>query len=115
MKEGDIVLASLPQADGRVKHRPALVLRRMPGFGDLLVCGVSTQLRQQITDFDELIEPSNADFKTSGLKAPSLVRLGFLTVLPAGNFLGRIGAISSQRHQRLLSRLADYLRSKDGI
>ncbi len=28
MKEGDIVLALLPQADGRGKYRPALVLRR---------------------------------------------------------------------------------------
>ena len=50
MKEGDIVLALLPQTDGRGKYRPAVVLRRMPGFGDLLVCGVSTQLRQQVPE-----------------------------------------------------------------
>jgi mRNA interferase MazF len=53
MKEGDIVLALLPQTDGQSKYRPAVVLRRMPGFGDLLVCGISTQLRQQVADFDE--------------------------------------------------------------
>jgi mRNA interferase MazF len=87
----------------------------MPGFGDLLVCGISTQLRQQVADFDEIIEPSHADFKTSGLKAPSLIRLGFLAVLPASNFLGTIGSISGQRHQRLLSRLSGYLQSKDKI
>lgn len=80
MKEGNIVLALLPQTDGRGKYRPAVVLRRMPGFGDLLVCGVSTQLRQRVADFDEIIEPSQADFKASGLKAPSLIRLGFLAV-----------------------------------
>jgi mRNA interferase MazF len=112
MKEGDIVLALLPQADGRGKHRPAVVLRRMPGFGDLLVCGVSTQLRQRVADFDEIIEPSQADFKTSGLKAPSLIRLGFLAVLPVSNFLGTIGSISNQRHQRLLSRLSEHLQRK---
>jgi mRNA interferase MazF len=72
MKEGDIVLALLPQKDGRGKYRPAVVLRRMPGFDDLLVCGISTQLRQQVADFDDIIDPSHADFKTSGLKAPSL-------------------------------------------
>ncbi|MGO8698948.1 MAG: hypothetical protein ACLQVY_14635 [Limisphaerales bacterium] len=33
MKEGDIVLTLLPQADGKGKYRPAVVLRRMPGFG----------------------------------------------------------------------------------
>ena len=113
--KGDIVLALLPQTDGRGKYRPAVVLRRMPGFGDLLVCGVSTQLRQQVVDFDEIIEPSHADFKMSGLKAPSLIRLGFLAVLPVSSFLGTIGSISGQRHQRLLSRLSEHLQLKDKI
>jgi len=115
MKEGDIVLALLPQTDERGKNRPAVVLRRMPGFGDLLVCGVSTQLRQRVADFDEIIEPSHPDFKTSGLKAPSLIRLGFLAVLPTKHFLGTIGSISGERHQRLLSRLSEHLRPKNKI
>jgi mRNA interferase MazF len=115
MNEGDIVLAMLPQRDGRGKYRPAVVLRRMPGFGDLLVCGISTQLRQQVADFDEIIDPSHADFKTSGLKAPSLMRLSFLAVLPASSFLGTIGSISGERHQRLLTRLSEHLQPKDKI
>jgi mRNA interferase MazF len=115
MKEGDIVLALLAQTDGRGKYRPAVVLRRMPGLGDLLVCGISTQLRQQVADFDEIIEPSHADFKTSGLKAHSLIRLSFLAVLPASSFLGTIGSISGQRHQRLLTKLTEYLQAKDKI
>jgi mRNA interferase MazF len=112
MKEGDIVLALLPQTDGQKKNRPAVVLRRMPGFGDLLVCGISTQLRQQVAGFDEIIEPSHLDFQTSGLKAPSLIRLGFLAALPASSFIGTIGFISGQRHQRLLSRLCAHLHPK---
>ena len=115
MKEGDIVLALLPQTDGRGKYRPAVVLRRMPGFGDLLVCGISTQLRQQVADFDEIIGPSDADFKTSGLKAPSLIRLSFLAVLPASSFLGTIGSISGERHQRLLSRLSEHFAAERQI
>jgi mRNA interferase MazF len=95
------------------KYRPTVVLRRMPGFGDLLVCGISTQLRQRVAHFDEIIDPSHADFKTSGLKAPSLIRLGFLAVLPASSFLGTIGSISEQRHQRLLAKLSELLRPKD--
>jgi mRNA interferase MazF len=112
MNEGDIVLALLPQTDGRGKYRPALVLRRMPGFGDLLVCGISTQLRQRVADFDEIIEPTHGDFKRSGLKAPSLIRLGFVAVLPSSSFLGTIGSISGERHRRLLSNLAEYLKLK---
>jgi len=36
MNEGDIVLAPVPQADGRIKNRPAVLLRRLPPFGDWL-------------------------------------------------------------------------------
>ncbi|MBE2202264.1 MAG: type II toxin-antitoxin system PemK/MazF family toxin [Anaerolinea sp.] len=53
MKQGDIVLTPLPQANGQVKNRPALFLRVMPPFNDALVCGISTQLRQQLPNFDE--------------------------------------------------------------
>jgi mRNA interferase MazF len=32
MNEGDLVLTPLPHADGQVKNRPCVALRRMPGF-----------------------------------------------------------------------------------
>ena len=105
MKEGDVVLTPLPQPDGIIKNRPAVVLCRMPPFGDWLVCGVTTQLRQQAADLDELIGVSDSDFASSGLKAASLVRLGFLAVLPASKFLGVIGSISNGRRVRLLRKL----------
>ncbi len=68
MKEGDIVIVPMPQADGMVKNRPAVVLRAMPPFRDVLVCGVSTQFRQAAKDFDEVISRSDTDFVLSGLK-----------------------------------------------
>lgn len=80
----------------------------MPGFGDFLVCGISTQLQQLIPDFDEVIDLRDGDFGQSGLKAPSLVRLGFLAC-PQQDFHGRIGRISRERHRRLLDRLARCL------
>ena len=46
MKEGDIVLTPLPQADGQIKNHPALFLRAMPPFNDALVRGISTQLQR---------------------------------------------------------------------
>ena len=107
--EGDIALASFPQADGLIKPRPAILLRQMPPFGDWLVCGISTQLHQRAADLDELIEPSNPDFAESGLKASSVIRLGFLTTLTARRLHGVIGSISHERHQRLLQRLSDFL------
>jgi mRNA interferase MazF len=109
MKEGDVVLAPIPQADGSIKNRPVIVLREMPRYRDLLVCGISTQLHQRVNDFDELVLHNDADFATSGLLAESLIRLGFLAMLPRRNIPGVVGAISSERHKRLLKRLSDYL------
>jgi mRNA interferase MazF len=110
MSEGDVVLTALPQSDGRLKNRPAIVLREMPPFGDLLVCGVSTQLQQAVAGFDDLIEPAHDDFRASGLKAASVIRLGFLAVLPSTSFIGKLGGISGERRRRLLSRLCEHLR-----
>ena len=109
MKESDVVLTPISQANGVIKNRPVIVLREMPPHRDLLVCGVSTQLHQHVKDFDEIISPTDADFALSGLRSESLIRLGFLAVLTRGSIIGTIGSISSERHKRLLKTLSDYL------
>jgi mRNA interferase MazF len=110
MTEGDVVLASIPQADGQVKRRPVVLLRILPGYGDLLVCGISSQLAQQVPNFDEVIASGDEDFSGSGLKTDSVVRLSFLAVVPSRSVSGSIGVISVERHLRLLRALADYIR-----
>jgi len=109
MREGEIILTPLSQADGKVKTRPALALREMPRYGDFLVCGISTQVHLRVPDFDELITSRDEDFAGSGLLADSLIRLGFLAVLPRKHIMGSIGAISLHRHRRLLLKLSNYL------
>jgi mRNA interferase MazF len=109
MNEGDIALAPLPQADGQIKNRPVALLRRLPPYGDWLVCGVSSQLQHQVTGFDEVIARSDPEFAQSGLKEDSLIRLGFLAVLPESALLGVIGSISPARHRRLLTNLCRHL------
>ena len=104
-----MVILPLPQADGSVKNRPAIILREMPPFRDVLICGVSTQLRQAVKDFDEVISESDADYGTSGLRQDSLIRLGFLAVVPRSKIAGAIGSISQERHRRLLQKLSAYL------
>jgi len=109
MKEGDIVLTPVPQADGSIKNRPAILLREFPPYRDFLVCGVSTQFRQEVKGFDEIILASDLDFASSGLRFDSLIRLGFLAILPRGKIAGSIVSISSDRHKKLLKTLAEYL------
>ena len=111
MTEGDVALTPLPHADGETKARPAILLRQAPPFGDWLVCGVNTQAHDEVVGFDDVVEPSHSDFAGSGLKAPSLIRLGFLAVLPPKVLLGVIGSISPERHGRLLQHLAAFLQS----
>jgi mRNA interferase MazF len=109
MKEGDVDLTPIPQANGQIKNRPALFLREMPPFNDALVCGISTQLQQQVPGFDEIVRRQDGDFSTTGLVSDSLIRLGFLTVIPRNKIIGSIGAIAASRHKQLLTNISDYL------
>lgn len=109
MKEGDVVIVAMPQADGASKNRPVVFLRELPPFRDALVCGVSTQLRHKVTGFDEIITTDDPDFESSGLIEPSLVRLGFLTTVARSKIAGSVGSISRERHHRLLKKLSEYM------
>jgi mRNA interferase MazF len=109
MKEGDVLLAAVPQADDQTKLRPVVFLRTMPPYGDLLVCGVSSQLHQQVLGFDELLTPEEPGFASTGLLAPSIVRLGFLAVLSRKKIAGAIGSLGPFQHRQLLERLARHL------
>ncbi|MBN1423534.1 type II toxin-antitoxin system PemK/MazF family toxin [Candidatus Fermentibacteria bacterium] len=109
MKEGDVILTPLPQADGATKNRPALLLRELPPFGDYLACGISTQLHQAVPEFDEIISKADVDFADSGLLSSSVIRLGFLAVLPSQRILGAIGHVAPDRHARLLRTLSKHL------
>src|ERR1043165_284089 len=108
MKEGDVVLTPIPQADGVIKNRPAIILREMPPYRDFLVCGLSTQVDKEVKGFDEVIADTDEDFQSSGLRTSSLVRLGFLGLLPSRRIISAIGSISSTRHGKLLKTLSDY-------
>ncbi len=114
MKSGDIVLALLPQADGQAKLRPTLVLCLLPPFDDVFVCGISSQIRQRVPHFDELIDSGDTDFARSGLSTPSVVRLGFLATVPQSTIKGRIGILAPARVALLLQRLSDRLTNPQG-
>jgi mRNA interferase MazF len=111
MREGEIALANLPQADGSYKLRPVLLLKQLPGYNDFLVCGISTQIHQRINDFDELLDVNASQFNETGLRQSSIIRLSFLAVIPSNKIPGSIGKIDWTLHKILLNRLANYLLS----
>ncbi len=111
MKEGDIVLIDLPQSGGGSKLRPALILKQLPKYNDFLVCGISSQINQYIKDFDEILNEQDVDFKQTGLRKTSLIRIFFLAIVSSQNVSGTIGNIPGVLQKNLLQRLAKFLTS----
>lgn len=112
MTPGDVVLARMPQVAGVApKLRPTLLLATLLGpYQNLLLCGISTQLHQLQANWDELLDPADADFPSSGLRAASVIRLSFLWAAETADTHGVIGRIDPLRLERLRRRLADHLR-----
>lgn len=83
MKPGDVVLIRFPQADLQAgKLRPALVIAVAPGqHADLLLALISSRIYQAVANFDELIDTSDSDYATTGLKVRSVVRLARLATV----------------------------------
>jgi hypothetical protein len=107
MKAGEVVLIRLPDATGGPpKLRPALVLATLPGpFQSLLICGISTLQ----PNWDEKIDPKDADFSASGLHRLSAIRLSYLYAAEGQEIAGCIGRIGGERLDRLRQRLIDAL------
>lgn len=111
-KSGQVVLFPFPQTNQiKKKLRPALLLERVPGpFDDWLLCMISSQLQQEIKNFDEVMKKSDADFSASGLKTESLIRIGRVAVVEAGMIVGSIGDISAERLNRIRTKLAEWIK-----
>src|SRR5215212_8239734 len=115
MKEaGQVVVFRFPQTDlEEGKLRPALLLGKLPGeFDDWLICMISSQTRQYISGFDEIIEENDTDFAESGLKVTSVIRVGRLAVVSGEILIGAIGQVSSEKLNRVKKHLANWLVEK---
>jgi mRNA interferase MazF len=111
MQAGDITLIPIRQADGQTKTRPVLLLKQVPPYGDWLVCGVSRQLRHECEGFDHIILDTDPIFAQTGLREPSLIRLGFLDVFDQVSMPGAIGNVGAAVVGTMLKRLATHLLS----
>lgn len=111
IKPGNIVLINMVQSDGNFKLRPALILKELPKYNDLLVCGISSQLNQFLNNYDEILSEESPDFIQTGLKKSSVIRLFFIAVVANDNIAGSIGKISTSLHRELLNRLSNFISS----
>jgi len=111
VQDGQVVLIRFPDADQSAgKLRPALVIRRLPGrHDDWLTCLISSNLRQHVSGFDELIEDRDDDFKSSGLKVASVIRIARLATVEQRLFVGSMGRISEERLKSIKIRLSRWI------
>jgi len=116
IRERQVVLFRFPQTNQATgKLRPALVIRKVPGpHDDWLICMISSQLSQEVPDFDKLISEKDDDFISSGLKQASLIRIARLAVVEKNILLGAIGEISTDRLIRIKDKLSDWLIGRYG-
>ena len=107
MKPGDIVLIRFPQADLKSgKLRPALIMAISPSrHHDLLLALISSRLHQATLGFDEIINTSDSDYITTGLKVAFLIPLGRLTSVESSVINARLGNISPESKNLLINWL----------
>ncbi len=87
---GDIVLLKFPFTDGKtIKKRPAIVILDT-NDGDLVVARITSQLFN--TEFDIIVE----NWRDSGLKLPSVIRLHKLATLEKSIVDLKLGRIDNE-------------------
>lgn len=108
---GQIVLVRVPNTDlSKPKLRPALLLKELPSpYDDWLICLISTKLAQEVKGCDEVIAEKDSDFKNSGLKQTSLIRIARLAVVSSSLLPGAIGKISEKRLQDIKAKLYHWI------
>lgn len=105
--EREVILIVWPQ-DPTNKRRPSLILRELNKYGDVLISVITSQVHQQ-SNLNFLLESSHADFKMSGLRVDSVIRLDNVLTVPKSWIKGNMGHISIELHEQLLMNLSDYL------
>ena len=108
---GDIVLTRFPFTDGSgTKLRPALVLARVPGpHDDYLILFISSQLRTAVDGVDVVLDRRHPAFQGSGLKVPSVLRIGKVATISSALILGPLGKIDDPLLADVGRRLTNLL------
>ena len=99
LARGDVVLTLFPFTDlSGAKLRPAVVIGR-PTTDDLVLAFVTSQVAMADPHTSHLLEPSDREFASTGLRGASLIRLNKIATLNrplVRRRLGRIGPLTGE-------------------
>ncbi|OIO30114.1 PemK family protein [Candidatus Nomurabacteria bacterium CG_4_10_14_0_2_um_filter_30_12] len=108
-KFGDIVLTPFPFTDlSGNKVRPALILGIQNKGGDITVCFISSSFKNGVDKFDVLIDEKEKEFKKTGLKLKSIIKITKIATLDKVVVLGKIGELSTKNIQKVKKVLKTY-------
>ena len=82
----------------QVGHRnsSSAVLAILPGvYRNVLICGISTQLHDLQTDWDDEIHSDDADFGRSGFHRASVIRPSYVYAADVREIAGVIGRVDA--------------------
>ncbi|KKP86925.1 MAG: PemK-like protein [Parcubacteria group bacterium GW2011_GWC1_35_8] len=114
-KIGHIILTPFPFTDlSDNKVRPALVLGVQNEGDDITVCFISSivayNLQNKIHKFDILIDSKDKNFKKTGLKLKSVIKVTKIATLDKAVVLGQIGELDIQTMNKVRNVLKIYFR-----
>ncbi len=101
---GDIVLLKFPFTDSKsFKRRPALIINDL-NDGDIIVCRITSQIYK--TQNDVIID----DWKESGLKLPSVIRVHKIATLEKDMVdlsMGKVDQSIKEKVKEIIAKLTD--------
>jgi len=104
------VLAKFPFTDLTAsKRRPAIVVSKEGTKDDVIVAFITSVLPEKLSDTDFLFSPDHADFATSGLTRPSLIKADKLATLNRSILTGELGGLSTEIMKQVDERLKTAL------
>jgi len=103
--KGKIVLIPFPFTDlTAAKLRPALVL--FEGEEDVVVAFISSRVPQSPILTDVLVNERHPEFKLTGLKGASVIRLDKVATILKDLILGEIGEIGDKLKEEINAKLS---------
>ncbi|WGV26436.1 type II toxin-antitoxin system PemK/MazF family toxin [Halotia branconii] len=102
LQKGDIVLVPFPFTDLReTKLRPGLVLWVDGNGNDVTLCFISSQNVTKIAPEEFILDTSDSDFATTGLRVISKVRVTRIVTVEQRLITRRIGKLAISQLQQL--------------
>ena len=74
----------------------------------MTVCFISSALPNKLTKFDIMIDPKGKNFKKTGLKSKSVIKVVKIATLDKAVILGQIGILDTDNLKQVKRTLSNY-------